>query len=93
MHRTDLLPATGDCKGVSLIIRDAEQAAETADTAEVRPGVIYPTTTRPAVEMDAPAVMTNHGEILLLLFRVERLNGLRALIRCEAATGTALIET
>ena len=63
----DLLAATGNGKGVKVSVWHIKELAKGAHTAEHGTLVIDPTPTPATVVMDAPAVVPDHGEILLLL--------------------------
>ena len=59
----------GNGEGGKTAVWHIKEGAEGAHMTELRPLVINPTATAATVVMNAPAVVSDHGEVLLLLLR------------------------
>jgi hypothetical protein len=89
MLTADLLFAAGDRQVIARFPLSAEEAHQRADAAEIGSVLVDPAAAATGVEVDAPAIATDHRQIGALLLEAEGFQGLRPQGGIEAAAGAA----
>jgi hypothetical protein len=89
MLTANLLLAAGDRQGIARLPVPTEEADQGADSAEVGPVVVDPTAAAAAVEVDAPPIAADHGQIGAPLLGAKGFQGISPKGWIEAAAGAA----
>jgi hypothetical protein len=85
----DLLAAAGDGEVVGFLGRHIKQGGQVVHAAEVGALFVNAAAGRTGVVVDAPAIGAHHGDVLLLLFGAQGVEGFIALAGIEPAAGAA----
>jgi hypothetical protein len=89
MLTADLLFAAGDRQGIARLPIPAEEADQGADAAEIWSVLVDPAAAAAGVEVDAPAIAADHGQVGAPLLGAEGFQGVSPQGRIKAAAGSA----